>query len=343
MNSKRITEIDGLRGVSALAVMLFHYTFVFNQNWKVGNIFHYGYMGVPMFFIISGFVIYMSLESNKTPFGFVYSRFLRLFPIYWISLIITVAAMFLMGIHLEILTWQNITINFTMLQRFIGFKDIDGAYWTLAVELMFYLFVIIILFFNKLEKIIEIFLAIIFLLLIIRSTLAIQFTEIVSLKKIMDQLRYFHLFLAGMIFYNIYKNGISRYYFLLLCICIGLNFQAQIRFNIFVETFIILFFFLVFYILTTKFKYFLFFFNNPILQFLGKISYPLYLLNEMFGVSVFKFLNLYFDLPLSVEILIVSSLVIFVSSLIHLFIEKPIFALIKSKHQNDKPANIFLK
>lgn len=54
---KRITEIDGLRGMAAVFVMLFHYTFAFNLGWAPGYFFHYGYIGVSLFFIISGFVI----------------------------------------------------------------------------------------------------------------------------------------------------------------------------------------------------------------------------------------------------------------------------------------------
>ena len=329
----RISEIDGLRGIAATLVMLFHYSFVYNPDWEIGKIFHYGYMGVPMFFIISGFVIYMSVETKKTPLNFCINRFLRLYPVYWVCLIITIVSMFVMNIHLDLLTWKNIAINFTMFQRFIGFKDIDGAYWTLAIELLFYGFVVLILFFKKLEKIIELFLGVIIVLMLVNLILTLKFPEIKNIEQITRQFRYFHLFLAGMIFYKIHKKGIGIYETVLLIICFLLNFQAQIRFNIVYETFIVLVFFIIFLILTSKYNYILNILNNKFLQFLGKISYPLYLLNEMFGISISNFLQLNFNINLPLKILVVITIVILFSTMIHLLIEKPLFKIIKTnKH-----------
>ena len=116
---KRISEIDGLRGIAAVFVMLFHYTFAFNRGWAPGYFFHYGYMGVSLFFIISGFVISMSISNGKSVFDFCYGRFIRLFPIYWVTILITVIAMFLTGLGSEKLTTINILANLTMFQRFL--------------------------------------------------------------------------------------------------------------------------------------------------------------------------------------------------------------------------------
>lgn len=83
----RLVEVDALRGVAALAVVLFHYTTRFTDLFQPGVppavSFPGGHYGVNLFFIISGFVIFMTLEKTARPLDFVVSRFSRLFPAYW--------------------------------------------------------------------------------------------------------------------------------------------------------------------------------------------------------------------------------------------------------------------
>ena len=69
---KRFTEIDALRGLAAIAVILFHYTTYYDDRFghlKEGYIdfFWFGEYGVQLFFIISGFVIYMSIMKATVP------------------------------------------------------------------------------------------------------------------------------------------------------------------------------------------------------------------------------------------------------------------------------------
>ena len=91
--SDRLVEIDALRGVAALAVVLFHYTTRFTELFKPGTLptisFPGGHYGVNLFFIISGFVIFMTLEKTARPLDFVVSRFSRLFPAYWAAIFLT--------------------------------------------------------------------------------------------------------------------------------------------------------------------------------------------------------------------------------------------------------------
>jgi peptidoglycan/LPS O-acetylase OafA/YrhL len=49
----------------------------------------WGYLGVNLFFVISGFVIFMTLDRTLVPLDFVISRTSRLFPAYWAAIIIT--------------------------------------------------------------------------------------------------------------------------------------------------------------------------------------------------------------------------------------------------------------
>ena len=143
--SKRILELDALRGLAALAVVLYHYTTRYEL--KVGHtsapLFSvpFGHYGVELFFLLSGFVIFMTLQRTKRARDFVISRFSRLYPGFWVGMAVTLAAIGLMGVPFAgySIGARDVLLNATMLQRYVpGTRFVDGAYWTLCVELTFY-------------------------------------------------------------------------------------------------------------------------------------------------------------------------------------------------------------
>src|SRR2546430_2652712 len=91
----RFAELDLLRGVAALWVVLFHYTtqysrlYVPDRRDLLGFEFPDGTLGVYLFFMISGFVIFMTLHRSERPLDFVVSRFARLYPAYWAGIVLT--------------------------------------------------------------------------------------------------------------------------------------------------------------------------------------------------------------------------------------------------------------
>src|SRR5947208_2292947 len=89
----RFAELDALRGIAAVMVVIFHYTWRSEKVLPGANGFthglSWGYFGVELFFAISGFVILMTLRQTKTSSDFVVSRFARLFPAYWAAIILT--------------------------------------------------------------------------------------------------------------------------------------------------------------------------------------------------------------------------------------------------------------
>ena len=89
----RLECVDSLRGIAATAVMLFHYTTrydqLFVQQQSLGFDVPWGYPGVNLFFMISGFAIFMTLDKTRRPMDFVVSRFSRLFPSYWSAVLLT--------------------------------------------------------------------------------------------------------------------------------------------------------------------------------------------------------------------------------------------------------------
>ncbi|WP_067906821.1 acyltransferase family protein [Actinomadura rubrobrunea] len=147
----RLRVLDLLRFVAASAVMLFHFTGVadrrqwgqdprelFPELWFT----RFGQYGVDLFFIISGFVILMSVWG-RTPGDFAVSRVSRLFPAYWFSVAFALAVFAATGLYAEYgpgteNMWQRFLPNLTMLQRGAGVSHMEGLYWTLWVELHFY-------------------------------------------------------------------------------------------------------------------------------------------------------------------------------------------------------------
>ena len=131
----RFKELDLLRGIAALAVVLYHYTGHAVKYYRFPFHFSIGSYGVPLFFTISGFVIFWTLEKCVTIRDFAVSRFIRLYPTYWAALGLLFVATLLSGEQ----PWlRAYAVNATMLQAFVGVDHLDIVYWSLSVELMFY-------------------------------------------------------------------------------------------------------------------------------------------------------------------------------------------------------------
>jgi peptidoglycan/LPS O-acetylase OafA/YrhL len=161
-NESRLDWIDSIRGLAALLVVVFHFWEVARDlnpqltkaglypmiDWLIYNMFNIGKVGVVMFFAVSGFVIPFSLlkYSDHNVYRFMISRFFRLYPIYWLSIILAVVVL---GIRPK--TWEFIA-NMTMLQKFVGINDLLGVYWTLQIELIFYGICIVLFLFKWLDR-----------------------------------------------------------------------------------------------------------------------------------------------------------------------------------------------
>ena len=101
----------------------------------------YGFLGVHLFFMISGFVVSMSAEGRSAR-EFFTSRVVRLYPAYWAAGLLTVAAVTLLGAdHLKP-TFDQWLVNLTMMQQFFDVRDLEGVYWSLTPSsIKFYLLV----------------------------------------------------------------------------------------------------------------------------------------------------------------------------------------------------------
>lgn len=320
MNNTRINELDGLRGIAAICVVLYHYTTRFSAKFNTNIItdhfdFKYGSYGVDLFFIISGFVIFMSIEKVKTPFEFVYKRFIRLYPTFWICMIITFLFINSYGENTLKVTLKDFLVNFTMVPSLFNAKTVDGVYWSLIVEMFFYTIMLILIILKKTKNIVKysyIYIALgIIILYFYRPT------------------SYFHygtLFIIGINFFYIWKRQDHWWHHLQIFFCLTLTINQQNH----VPTIITSILILTFYLLVNKRLKFL---ESPPLLFLGKISYALYLVHQNIGNTIqLKMIELGFD---NYMYLIITPLVIslILSSGITLLLEKPIIDKL-SKHQN---------
>jgi len=147
----RLVALDLIRFFAAMSVVLYHYTARdgFQEFSSLANFTKFGYLGVPLFFLISGYVIALS-ANNRTAMEFAISRFVRLYPAFWCGIVFTVLVTgYFAGVKFEPTT---ILANATMLNDYINIPNIDGVYWTLQAELKFYACMFLLIFFGVYER-----------------------------------------------------------------------------------------------------------------------------------------------------------------------------------------------
>ena len=148
----RVNELDLLRFFAALAVVFHHYSLdgfaaesmTIMPYPLLASISKYGYLGVELFFMISGFVILMT-ASNGDLKKFVISRLIRLYPAFWVCCSITFFFTLAIGASDYSASINQYLINMTLLSDFMNVPPMDGVYWSLFVELKFYAFVAVII------------------------------------------------------------------------------------------------------------------------------------------------------------------------------------------------------
>ncbi|MER6444926.1 acyltransferase family protein [Streptomyces venezuelae] len=149
----RLAVLDGIRVLAALGVLFYHY-FALESAWgkapaevfpHAHRLAVYGWLGVEIFFLVSGFVICMSAWGRGVG-DFAVSRISRLFPAYWAAVAFTSLVLFLSPEVRALGRFSDVMVNLSMLQGGVGVANIDDAYWTLFVELKFYvLFAIVVM------------------------------------------------------------------------------------------------------------------------------------------------------------------------------------------------------
>ena len=154
-SNRHIIGLDVIRFCAALMVTLFHLSY---WSWapaesltksvsgglvqfpSLAGVTWFGWVGVEVFFVISGFVISYS-AAGATPFAFLRSRILRLYPSAWICATATLVTVFLLG-RGNPDTVSEYTRAMTL---WVEGPWIDGVYWTLGIEIIFYAVIFMVL------------------------------------------------------------------------------------------------------------------------------------------------------------------------------------------------------
>ncbi len=349
---ERLHQLDLIRFLAALYVVFYHYGFRgFNgdnmsvlQFEEIEFFSKYGYLGVDLFFIISGFVILMTaLNSNIV--SFFISRVSRLYPAYWICVSVTALIVLLWGGERYSVTPFVYFTNLTMFNGFFGIEYVDGVYWSLLVELKFYIIIGCILLFRKMKYLKYVIYA--WLLISTYYLIASQFQwdRVLSIINFFLIPRWCSYFVAGMLFYLIRKDGNikARIIPLLYCLLLSLSY-AFLKVDILNDKFggvfakevvfvLVLFFYVIFYLFSTKRLQFI---NKPLFLKLGMLTYPLYLLHQNIGYIIFNNLSDYNPYLL---LILVMGLMIYLSYLVSAKLEKPWGKYMRQKLQQSAILN----
>ncbi len=147
--NKEFLTVQVLRFVAALAVVGVHSTFYTSERLAPGfPVFHQGFHGVRLFFVISGFVMILSSQQLETQAKgwliFAIRRVLRIVPLYWLILAIKVAVLLgASGLALHSRFDLPVALKSFLFIPALNpdgeIKPLHGVGWTLNFEMFFYL------------------------------------------------------------------------------------------------------------------------------------------------------------------------------------------------------------
>lgn len=193
----RIDYLDYLRLFASVSVVFFHWFYNGIQNGKVTSLepsalsplaeqVNYG---VFLFIAISGFGI-IGPAMSRTPRQFAVGRLARLFPLYWIALMLTTAVSLLWGGERFHVSFPQFLANLTMIPNLFGQEPVDGAYWTFMLILSFQLFLFALMALGLAERIPQILVGLAVVVLLVAIGGAI-------IGNHFDMLIYYGYFVAG--------------------------------------------------------------------------------------------------------------------------------------------------
>ncbi len=294
--AQRIQFLDGLRGLAIILVILFHgyarwWEYVpYAREYAKYLVVQEGWLGVNLFFMISGFVILLTLEKCQGVWEFLYRRWLRLFPAMLVaSLLVFFTQTWLSegpskALHpIDILPGLSF-IEPDWLASLFGqpVKSLEYAFWSLYVEVKFYI-VAAVLYFWKGRNVLLGFLIAAYLLV-----LAINLSDFglpgpfIQQIRWLDEtlsLRYFGWFASGAMFYVFYTSRNWAWFVAALGLGVLCGFfvwrlQYVPRPSLMGVSIVLLFA----AVLVTPLLQRLF--SLRWILFLGAVSYPLYLIHE---------------------------------------------------------------
>lgn len=321
--------LDALRGFAAIIVLLFHYWDFYKDNiYQIFSFFKIGHIGVDLFFILSGFLITLSLWNSKNFFVYIKKRFLRIVPLAFL----TTCIFWAVKTDFSILSFQDLFAHLFFINGFFPqwYSSINPVTWSISIEMIFYL-ILPFLWYRLSKQKINKFLVICFGLVVIsffyRAGLFFIFEDWTAKEKIIfteqlwgrfDQF-FLGIFLAYLFTYK--KNILEKYLKYVFVLSIFLLFISGFLFFVLESSFRDYFLLQVFLHFITGLSFFFLIWKFIFLaksykdnffiktfSFLGTISYGIYLLHFPVISIINKFVeNSFLALFIILSITIISS------------------------------------
>lgn len=315
----RIKILDSFRAIAILAVVFYHYFYRWNDPvvpYFGADFFHYGFKGVPFFFMISGFVICYTLENTTSFTVFWKKRLVRLFPSMLVASVITFVFLFLFDSDLifeDSNHFRNLLTSLTFLPPnlfdwVLGTKNhfsyLNYSYWSLWPEIQFYFLSSTLYFLDK-NNFRRNFVSCCFVFVILYFlVLYFNYNQIKIVEKLINLfnlIKFLPFFLSGSLFYILYRKGKSKMLMLLLLILFMIiNFSLSIVEFISTSIMFGLFFCFIYY------PSLLSFLENKLLMTIGVSSYFLYLIHEYVGVVwIRNFVSMFYSFSFMAPIVMI--------------------------------------
>jgi peptidoglycan/LPS O-acetylase OafA/YrhL len=232
---ERLAYLDGLRGAAVLLVVFFHYFQSWAEQYPYGALFIHrpralaGWIGVWLFFVISGFVITLTLHRCSTLFEFAVRRFARLWPAMLLCSALTYLALHLIPENPFPISASNFAPSLTFTAPYFfnaatksgGFFWMDGSYWSLFTEVQFYAMISLVFFVGRAHFTRNLILVSGFILLLYYTDILVPIPKLDTTLAVMDLPRYLPLFLIGVGLYENHVGASGRPFFYLATAGIG--------------------------------------------------------------------------------------------------------------------------
>jgi peptidoglycan/LPS O-acetylase OafA/YrhL len=319
--------------LAALLVLLFHYTTRYDDIFgHVGdypiNLPWAGIAGVTIFFSLSGYFAAVGLQKKINPIKFLVKKLVRLYPVYWVAIIVTfITITFLLSERS--IQFKDMVVNFTMFQSLLGFSSVDGAYWTQIYDLIFYIDIFLIICIGLRKKADIVVLCWSLLMLLPEIFSALNYVPWSYFYKVANPFLlwgYGHIFAAGAALYFILcgniRSRILSSFSLIFCLTRQVLHDSTTRLVSLVIALIII-------ALSTIAQNYGIVPSNRILKLLkpltsiASVSYPLYLIHQNCGYVIIKYMEK-IGLTNEIFLIIPIGVMITVAWLMSKFIEKPV-------------------